>query len=182
MDHKEIKSYTRSSYGLLFVGVFFLGLGLLGFAVDVASPIGMLLLMFALGAACSAPYFIGQRRLNKAIEEYEAQYGADALVKDFNASRPVINDHLRLGEEWLFGKRTATIVRYEQIKKIYMYVHRTNGVEDRRALKIETAAGKTLELCNLPTKGVFKKQNHPDVETILKVILIKNPSVHVGYK
>ena len=182
MDNKELKSYIAGSSGMLLIGLFFAGFGMMGFFVDMDNALGLMLMMFGFAAIFLIIFFVSKSNLSKLIEQYEAQYGADVLSKDFSAAHSLLNDKIRLGDDWLYGRKTGTLVRYEQIKKIYIYIHRTNGAEDRRALKIETADGKARELCLIPTTGFVNKQNHPDVETVIKVLLIKNPNVHIGYK
>ncbi|MBR6570181.1 MAG: hypothetical protein IKK75_06965 [Clostridia bacterium] len=182
MDNKELKSYISSFPVSLVLGLLFAGFGIMGLFVDVAKPVGLMLAMFGIAAICLIVFFVGKSNLNKLIEQYESQYGADVLMKDFSSAHSLLADKIRLGDGWLYGSKTGTVIRYEQIRKIYIYIHKTNGVEDRRALKIVTSDGKTRELCLLPTTGFVNKQNHPDVETVIKVLLIKNPNVHIGYK
>ena len=178
---KKMISYCGSAPTALFAAALLAVTGGLGFATDIAEPLIFALIMLGIALICVLVYVLSRSRLNKIIQAYAQRYGGKTLARDFGKSQTVLNGFLRVGEEWLFGKRTNTIVRYDQISKIYLYIHRTNGIEDSRMLTV-VADGKTRNLCKVPAKGVFKKQNHPDVEKVIRYVVYKNPHVHVGYK
>ena len=180
-DAPTLKSYLRPSYRTLILPAFLI---VCGFACmgAVAKPIFGLVMFAGIGILSAIPFFTELSRFRSSIESYDSQHGNGKLEEEFNASNSALDGNLRMSENYLFGYHTATFIRYEEIRKIYVYVHRTNGAEDQRALRIETSGGKTRTLCNLPRKGAYRKVNHPDLTEVLKIVLLKNPSVQIGYK
>ena len=182
-ENNQIRQYVKpSSVGGLLPLALGCGVGITGLFVDIAHP--MLLLLFAsgIGLLVSLPYFLSNSRISSVLQEHQRQGTLDVLESDFAASQSAFDGALRVGDAFLFGKKTGTIVSYDQIRKIYVYIHKTNGAEDRRALRIETADGKTHDLCNLPVQNLFHKGDHPDLMKVISLVVFKNPSVKVGYK
>ena len=114
----------------------------------------------------------------KKIKVIEKQGNMPVLLYDFKNGGPAFNDCLRVGGRYLIGKKTGTIVSYDEISRIYQYVHQTYFVEDSRMLKVKTTNGKTYSLCQLPLNG----QANDEVNHVISYILSVNGNVQVGYK
>lgn len=122
-------------------------------------------------------HFCTLSSIKKKIKTFEHQGEFDLLANDFLAGGKAFNDNLRLGQKFLIGKKTGTIVSYQDIVKIYQYAHKTNGVEDSRMLKIETTNKKNVNLCKIPLKG--KADN--EVAQVCDYIARMTSRVFVGY-
>lgn len=139
--------------------------------ITIVSGIVMFGLIFAY---VSQDYLIYIKKM-KIIEQ---QGNMPVLLFDFKNGGPAFNDYLRVGGRYLIGKKTGTMVSYDEIARIYQYVHQTNFVEDSRMLKVKTTNGKTYSLCRLPLKG----KADDEVNHVISYILSVNGNVQVGYK
>ena len=193
MDNKELKSYIHASPEPLIFGFIVLAMSLPICITLIVNPVDptnsneirllilVILLILGMSSVGFLIHFISILRRDKILSQYETQYGVDALNKDFNSARSELADQIRLGDNWLYGRNTGMVIRYEQISRIYTRIERTDtGIEQERSLRIETLDGQKRKLCTVPTKGILKKQNHPDLEAIIKELLIKNPSIRIG--
>lgn len=100
------------------------------------------------------------------------------IVNDFEKSQEVLNGKLRLGMVYIFGKHSNTILRYEDLRQAYIYVHKTNGVEDERKLRVVDIHEKTIDLCKLKARG----KNMEELESVIKYFLYRNPNIKIGYQ
>ena len=131
-------------------------------------------------AAAVAILFVGLSRLirsRKLRKMIETQNLADRLDAEFRAAVPMCGDKLRMGDTHIFLQHKSKIPAYAEIRKIYQYVHKTNGVEDQRELRCENYSGKIVSLCRLRTRG----QSDNDVIQVVAVIKARNPDVSIGY-
>ena len=120
------------------------------------------------------PYFVSLNSLNK-IKEEEDIYAAEA---DFRNAYSMMNDTIRFGERWIFCKHSGRLLRYEEITQVYQFIHKTNFIEDSRAVKYVDINGKHRVLCNLALRG----KSDEDVKTIITIIYSKNPRIKIGYR
>ena len=88
----------------------------------------------------------------------------------------MIEDSLRLGERYVAGKHGVAMFRYEDITRIYEYVHRTNFAVDTHELRIVDNNGKTLPLCKLPLKV-----EQQDILNVFLLMKAKNNKIQLGY-
>lgn len=136
-------------------------------------PIGAV--VFSLGLLASIIFWIlNRKRVEKAQENLSLCQHMDA---DFRVAIPLKNGHIKFGEEWIFVKGLGRFIRYDEIRQVYQYIHKTNGVEDKRALKYIDAHGKKRMLCKLKLHG----ESGDELLQMVSIICQKNPSVRVGY-
>lgn len=120
----------------------------------------------------------GINEMNKRLNELEQQGKLSYLYADFEHGSRAFNDRLRMGENFLIGNKTGTVVTFGEITRIYKYVHSTNGIKDNQIMKIVTVNNTTRDLCNLSTW--FSDEN--EEMQVVQYVLSKNPNVRVGYK
>lgn len=96
---------------------------------------------------------------------------------DFNNGVILADNHIRLGDRYIIGKCGVTAVNYNEISRVYEYVHKSNYVVDGRQLRIVTKKGRDRILCKLPRKGIPKNE----LNKIFGIINHHNQSVKFGY-
>ena len=116
--------------------------------------------------------------LNRTKKILEDESLCLRLDMDFAKATPMRRDRVRFGDEWIFIKGNRMPVRYEEITRVYQYIHRTNFIENERALKYVDSKGKHKKLCNLELRDKSKDEMLKMVE----IICTKNPSVQLGYR
>lgn len=119
---------------------------------------------------------IGQ--LKNKINDIDANGELLILLNDFEKGGKAFNDKLRLGQKYLIGKKTRTIVSYNEIARIYQYIHSTNCVEDTRSLQIVLHNNKKLDLCKLPLWGKADEE----VANVFNYVKSMNPNIAIGYR
>ena len=68
-------------------------------------------------------------------------------ILDFSTARPFLDDHVRFGNKYVFGKHSYTILRYTDISKVYQFINMfakltsLNAIENYRLLIIQEKFG-----------------------------------------
>lgn len=102
----------------------------------------------------------------------------ELLVNDFEQSQEVLNGQLRLGMKYIFGKHSNRLLKYEDISQAYIYVHKTNGIENERKLRVIDSHQQTIDLCKLKARG----KNMDELESVINYLLTRNPEIKIGYR
>lgn len=100
------------------------------------------------------------------------------VLRDFSAAQPVLNDAMRLGSHYAFGRKTCLYHPYREMARVYQYVHRTNFIVDRRTLNVCDRGGKVCTLCLLPRKGA----NESELNQTVFLLMQKQPQLQIGYQ
>ena len=79
---------------------------------------------------------------------------------------------------WIFIKGSGKLLEYSEIVQIYQYIHKTNFIEDERALKYRDSKGKERRLCRLELGDKSKDE----MLQMIDIICRKNPTVKIGYR
>ena len=183
---EDLIGYIESSEAnsLSILGAVFSGIGVFLLALVInthnSSTLGLLTSLFMLGMGIA---FVGagissSKKFQAYIQEIESSGELYLLLADFSHSYSMVDDNVRIGEKYIFGKKAGRPASYNDISKVYQSVHKTNFVEDRRHLEAVLTNGKICTLCNLKTGG----ESDEDVSKIMGYIRYKNTSVHLGYK
>ena len=167
---RDLKRYLQPKFGPLSIGIVWLAAGIAGMvALDgeiIALAIGVLFAALAAG-----PLLLKLIRLNKQIKELEEAGKLSYVLEDFFIADSYVNDYIRMGDTYIFGRMTGTMVRYDEIKKAFQYVHKRNFSESSRGIKVRIKGHRTLELTKLPTRG----KGNADLEKIMAKIASVNP-------
>ena len=113
----------------------------------------------------------------RRVQEYEQTGKLAEALPDFNAGAAMLDGELHIGQQNLYGKRMGVILPYQDIARMYQYVHKTNFVEDRRALIALTRAGERVTVCKLKTRG----KDDSELALVLSLAKAKNPDIQFGY-
>lgn len=173
----ELKKYLFPPIGGLLMGIFWLVIGIAGMGA-VAVPGGFLLvaLVFAVISSWKCVADIG--RMNEQIKEWEDNGRLERVLQEFETGKQFLGDKVRLGPTYIIGKKSGQVYTYDEIKKIYQYVHKTNFAEDQRELRGEMMDGETRMICKLPLHG----KGNEELMQVVGLIKVMNPNVQVGYK
>lgn len=100
------------------------------------------------------------------------------IEEDFSKSVPMMKNRIRFGETWIYKKNSTKLLKYNEIIQVYQYIHKTNFVENERALMYVDLKGKQRKLCNL----LLHDKSRDDMMKMISIIHTKNPSVKIGYR
>ncbi len=149
--------------------LFFICFAINHFVLEAGS-VTLIILFVIIALLCLLVTKSENDNLKKYIRTIEQNpTNAKQLFSDFtngDKNLPVI-----LGENYIIGCQTGTIVSYEQISGIYSYSHNR-----RTILKAMLFKEKTVNLCWLPLDG----EQNIEVAEIIDGILKKNDRIHVG--
>jgi len=122
-------------------------------------------------AVCLAPLF----RANRFFKQMESQ-NINAIEADFARAYPFVKGKVRVGQTYIFAKASGKLVKFTDMIQVYQYIHRSNGIEDKRLVKYVDANGKHRDLCQLRLKG----KSDSELKDILHMIQQKNPTIKIG--
>lgn len=100
------------------------------------------------------------------------------LAAELHQAVPMRDDDVRFGATHIFTKHSARVVKYSDITRVYQYIHKTNFVEDQRALKCTDVNKKEIVLCKLE----LKDKSDEELQKMVAFILQKNPKIKIGYR
>ena len=116
-----------------------------------------------------------RKNLMDGLKKREVRCELDELWEDYQTAEELLG--MKLGRRYLISLTTGVIVRYEEIRNVHQYVHKTYFIEDSRALRAVTTQNKTVTLTGLARKG----KNDGDLQKAVAFLLMRNPSITVGY-
>lgn len=172
---EELKAFLRPKLGNLRLGgAFLLATIVTGFVVS--DPFGIVAIGLGLSALVSWRDAVDLIRWLRFLADLETHADADTLLKDFDQGVPII-ETLRLGEKYVAGRHGAIMYSYEDIVRMYEYIHRTNSAVDAQEIRIVDRKGKTHTLCHLPLHT-----SHQDVASVYLVMKGKNDKIEFSRK
>ena len=177
---KSFMKYTSSVYiGIILIGAFFLftGLSYVLQESDIAIII-ISLLIAAAGVGIIFSQIRNAKKIRNFVADKEQSGQLPLLLNDFAGSQSLVGDKVRVGREYIFGKKQGVPIAYSQMRQVYQYIKKKNFVENQRELRCVLENGKTVTLCQLKLRG----KSDEDVSKIMAFIHYKNPGVHLGYK
>ena len=114
------------------------------------------------------------RRMNKVLKDAEEQNRMEQMITDFQEAVPLCGSRLKAGQNYLFGRNVGTIVRYEEIVRIYGT--NTSFHIPPFEVRIQTQDGET----NILAIRISRRTHEKDNLKLLAMIYAKNPEVKVG--
>ena len=171
----ELKKYLLPKIGGLILGAAILLLSIIAMTV-AASAAGILLIGIVLAALCSWKSIANLIRWNAFLNTLESDADSEVLLNDFENGVRMMEDSLRLGEKYIAGKHGVVMFRYEEITRVYEYIHRTNLAIDNHELRIVDNSGETCSLCQLPPKV-----EQQDVLNVFLLMKARNNGIQLGY-
>ena len=180
MNIEALKKYLKPGISMLCVGLVILA-GCAAYGVlSVAKTGAWIPLAIGLLFAVLITWFGVKEQLDfrRFLGELEQRSDLRDLMNDFESARSWFKDDIRTGEAHLYVKNAACLYEYGDIRNLHQYVHKTNGVEDRRELRAVMADAKSVTLCRLKTRG----RSNDDMVQLTAAIVAKNPAITLGYK
>ena len=164
--------------GLLSVlGVFFL-IGGIQEAGNSLAPIAVGIALIVGGILIICGRLKKQRSFDELLASLEAQGKLEGILREFGGASQMFKDSMRLGETMIFPKHQGEMIPYGEIAQAYQYIHKTNYVEDSRALRIRLRSGKVKDIAKLRLRG----KDDETLKQVLIFMLTKNSSIKIGYK
>ncbi len=89
---------------------------------------------------------------------------------DFISAQSFMKDRMRMGNKYIFCRRLCTVIRYNDIRRVYQNGLEANGAERARELKAADTSGHEWNLCLLKPNT----DNQPGLKEALDFMLSKN--------
>lgn len=97
------------------------------------------------------------------------------ILTDFAAAESFADDHIRMGESYIFFWKMTELLRYGDIKKLqYFEHHDTDTHRTEPGIAMVLANGKKRTLCSL-----YCDDPRAQAQEIFRVVLDKNPDVEI---
>ncbi len=177
---KYLTSYSPGIIGFIMLAIstvmFILLVGELPEADAIAFFLLLLIAMGLVGLFMIGACICDSIKLSKWLNEMEALGQLALVLEDFAGAQVFFKNELRLGNTYIFGKKSGKVYTYSYIARVYQGVHITNGVESGRDLRVGTRSGKTLVLCHIMTDVAAQIE----IQTAMLIIATKDSSIIVG--
>ena len=172
----ELKNYVQKTAKDKIV------LGLFSIVFAVASCVFLLRHSWVLGVImllCAVALCVGavtsssvDKKFFDAIENSSEKL---AIIADFETAQSYCGDGIRMGKRYIFSKKQARLITYEDIKKLqYMEFHDNETSRTEPVIKVTLTNGKCSTLCSL-----YDGSSQMQAQEIFEVILSKNPDVEI---
>ena len=189
---ERLERYLRVGYGdlvmYLLFATFLIAVFLAAFVQILggrtgSSAVSLIVIVVAIMggvfAFCAWGEYSKLRRTKACLEACRQNGVLPLLINTYLHGQHVFDDSLFLDDNCLIGRRGVVPRTYAEIKRIYLYEHRTNFITDMRELRIDVAGGgKGERLCVIPVK----KPSEEELLYVVSVVKTKNPSVIIGYR
>lgn len=178
---EALLEYTENKSLNIFTPILGIGGILMGILLFDTSAMGILCAVLLGG---SGIYLLfsdpsGKSSYKKYLKIAASTGELQRMLNDFAASQSLADDRIRLGAEYIYGKKMGRPLSYAELRKVYPYVVTGSGCA--RFLKGVTADGQEHNLCEFIVR-TSQKDPHPDEAYIYQVIVTKNPNIYLGYK
>ena len=180
-DREEFSRFMRLGYTSLYIaGGIAIITGIIAFFVIRSGSSPVFCLIFGLGISLLiiGVWISSSRDFSKFYRSHTDKGDLDRIINDFSKADSWFKNTVRTGENEIYLSATPeNILPYESILNLHQYIHKTNGVEDRRALRAVISGGKTIDIGNLKRMGA----SNDELMRFLTFVASKNPKVTLGY-
>ena len=173
---REMLKYVRYSplLAVVFAPVFFAVSAWVIVLVlqNMSGATSLLVLLLSLSVGLLGMYlsFYPFRNYRKMINFLNNNGMYQEAISDFTSAKPFMNDRMRMGNKYVFGKRQCVILRYYDICKISQASYGTEAGERNRSLKAVDTSGNAWYFCALTPDT----DNQPGLKEALDFMLSKN--------
>ena len=167
---KDLIQFLMPPLKPMLVAVIWIGLG-----IACRELQGMILVGILLAALSVLPTVKQIAAIYGKVGALEKEGLLEDALEDFFVADSHINDYVRLGDTYIFGRELGSIVRYDEIRKTWQRARSRNFTESSRFLRAELKNGRVCDLTKLPTMGKGDEQ----LEKILNKIGSVNPKARL---
>jgi hypothetical protein len=137
----------------------------------------------AVFAAFALPFGIawayGINQVSKNISEMHANGTYDQVMEEFASSSSMLNGKIRYSENYIFGKGTGRVFRYQDIGWIYRFTYRYFLLPLWSTAQVGDQKGNIVQLCRLKRSMIG---GGDEIKQLATLIYEKNPQVLAGYE
>lgn len=94
---------------------------------------------------------------------------------DFISAQSFMNDRMRMGNKYIFCRRLCTVIRYNDICRVYQHSFEDEVTERTRELRASDTSGRVWTLCGLKPNT----DNQPGLKEAIDFMLSKNSGITV---
>ncbi|MBR4071929.1 MAG: hypothetical protein IKK26_05185 [Clostridia bacterium] len=114
--------------------------------------------------------FLSQIRYLKSRKEF------DSILEDFESAKDYMDGQLRIGNKYIFGKKSGSLVSYDDIKKIHHFSRKKYGYRKKRFIEVFTLEGEKIKLSKVNDTNEAIKQS----EIVLGIVKELAPKAEVS--
>ena len=179
---KQIIKFASPQFWHTVLGIIFIVSGILLFIPIIAVPttrrafevsLELNITALVIGAVLLVRQHIIKTKATARLEKIENSFGHSTLENDFFNGEKRFSGSVILGDCFVIGKATGTIVAYEDIKKVCCKIYRYKFRELFRQIKVVLEDGKTSIVCTILLSPNI------DIETdrIFEIMELHNPRI-----
>ncbi len=128
----------------LFKGLFFVVAGII--LAMVESNLWLLVLLTAIALFDFIPDIYKISDCLSQIKELKKTGEIDGVLADFESAEKHLDDEIRIGSKYVFGKKSGRVVKYEEITKVHNFIRNRYGYKRKRFVEIFTLEGIKVKL------------------------------------
>ena len=132
----------------------------------VESNIWLLVIMAAIALFDFIPDIYKVSDCLSQIKDLKKSDAIDDVITDFASAEKHLGDEIRIGEKYVFGKKSGRVVSYTDIDKVHHFVRNRYGYKRKRFVEIFTLEGVKIKL----SKVSDNKENEAEAELVVKKI------------
>ena len=172
----ELKEYVqKTAKDVIILGLFSIVFAAAAYVLFL-KRMWVLFVIFLLGAVAllvgAVTSFSVDKKFFDAIENSPEKH---AIIADFESAQSYADDGIRMGKKYIFSKKQARLITYEDIKKLqYVEFHDNETNRTEPVIKMTLANGKCSTLCSL-----YDGNSQMQAQEIFDVILSKKPDVEI---
>jgi hypothetical protein len=167
---RNLKKYIRPNYTLMLIG-----LAVFLFTVFYSEYSRSYAVGIFWGSIIAAKPVCELIKMSVLIRKMKRAGLLETMLDDFERSELYAKGQLRMGEQYMFCKRAATMIAYDEVGLLYQQIYESASRESERVLRARLRNGKRRFLCKLRTSG----ESDEDVQMILAAAQKSNPNIRL---
>ena len=117
-------------------------------------------------------------RFNKKIEALKESGYWETMLADFEQATAVVNDKVRAGQHFIYGKHSGMFYTYNEICWLYRFTQRYMFIPISSNAMIGSSNGKIIPFCRIKANT---KAGNAQIQELAQMVYSKNSNVILGY-
>lgn len=135
--------------------------------------------IYAIVAICfGIPWAVGRSRVSKHISYMQSIGAYEEMLREFAASKDILDGKARYSENYIFGKASGSFFRYMDIGWVYRHNVSYVIIPIRSEVMIGDSKGKIERFCKLKLSN---QAGGDEIKALAALIHAKNPQVLLGF-
>lgn len=124
-------------------------------------------------------WFLGCNDVKKCISSAKSAGIYESMLREFSSSTSILDDKVRYGENYIWGKASFDFYSYQNIYWMYRHIMRYLFIPICSEVMIGNDKGKVRTFCKLPLNT---QAGGKEIEALAAIVHNKNPKVLLGFE